>query len=263
MYFTIYVPCIYSNARWITTDNSGYVLFVWYLLNAKQYPFVWQCFRAYWLWSNREYLLILSKEWGQHLLFFISNCLGIIYAGDHSHMNPACFFTLIWGTRRLIQPYWKTKYEYGPGSWEDWMFYFHCMKYSPSSWPPNFLPNTPHGLGCATTHSHQQDRQGYIKMIFRPCSYFGIIFSLNKHPEMEINPLKMVCGYPCGRVDKQKIKGHTPNPLTQWNALFNVQLHILCTPPPPPHPPSPPTLGWETLQQQTFPIHTHALDLRH
>ena len=111
------------------------------------------------------------------------------------------------------------------------------MKYSPSSWPPHFLPNTPHGLGCATTHSHQQDQQGYIKMTFRPCSYLGIIFTLNKHPEMEINPLKMVCGYPCGRVNKQKSK--VTHPILSPNEMhFSMYNCTYCATPPPPLPPN-------------------------
>ena len=47
-------------------------------------------------------------------------------------------------------------------------------------------------------------------------------------PEMEINPLNMVCSCPCGVVIKKR--GHTHNPLIPWNAFVSVQLNILGDP---------------------------------
>lgn len=40
-------------------------------------------------------------------------------------------------------------------------------------------------------------------------------------PEMQMNPLKMVCGCPCGGVIEN---GHTCNPVSLWNAFVSVQL---------------------------------------
>ena len=50
------------------------------------------------------------------------------------------------------------------------------------------------------------------------------------HPrEREINPLKMVCGCPCGRVLGEN--GHTDMQSSPYGiALVNVQLHILGDP---------------------------------
>ena len=52
-----------------------------------------------------------------------------------------------------------------------------------------------------------------------------MIRSLHKSihpPEMEIDPPKMACGCPCGRVVRT---GYTCNPLTIWNVFVSVQLH--------------------------------------
>ena len=69
--------------------------------------------------------------------------------------------------------------------------------------------------------------------------YLGMIFSHDKlpakqspPPEMEINPLNMVCGCPCGVVIKnlKNKRSQTHNPLIPWNAFVSVQLNILGDP---------------------------------
>jgi len=73
-------------------------------------------------------------------------------------------------------------------------------------------------------------------------------------PEVEINPLKMVRGCPCGRVIIQNVKGPTRNSLLPWNAFVNVQLHWV----------SPRVFSWGKLfHQQHVPsvliiMHKHA-----
>ena len=46
------------------------------------------------------------------------------------------------------------------------------------------------------------------------------------HNSVYLNPPKTACGYPCGRVTKKIKNGHSCKPLTLWNVLVSVQLHV-------------------------------------
>ena len=92
------------------------------------------------------------------------------------------------------------------------------------------------GLGCVTTHWHQQEHKATLKCGYVRHSYVGTIFSHDKllaqqHPpsRMEINSPKMACGCPYGTVNKKIKSGDTPSPLslTLWNASYvNVQVYV-------------------------------------
>ena len=85
------------------------------------------------------------------------------------------------------------------------------------------------GLGCVTTHSHQQKHQGYIEMLIcaawlcQPWTALCIKTS-SLYKWRQIAAPKTACGCPCGRIILKN--GHSRSPLTLSNVFVNVQFHI-------------------------------------
>ena len=82
------------------------------------------------------------------------------------------------------------------------------------------------GSWAVTTHWHQQEHQDFNNMLLLCGDYFRLwkayVHNSIHPPEMEINPLKTVCGCPCDGVIKY---GHTCNPLT----VLGRSVKLVCT----------------------------------